>query len=138
MNSITTYDSLGRITSTLNLYPGADFDFYAQGQKYIVGYFEAKDYYVLGNQAIRFPEQPSNTVWDWNSKQWVQSSGLAEVEIDIKRKKLLEQSDWTQIPNNPLTAEQQQAWAVYRQELRDITSQSGYPFNVIWPTPPQG
>jgi hypothetical protein len=54
------------------------------------------------------------------------------------RNNLLQQSDWTQIPNGPLTAEQQQAWAVYRQELRDITSQSGYPFNVIWPTPPQG
>lgn len=58
--------------------------------------------------------------------------------IGAKRQELLYQSDWTQIPNNPLTAEQQQAWAVYRQELRDITMQPGYPFNVVWPTPPQG
>lgn len=28
------------------------------------------------------------------------------------------------------------AWAQYRQELRDITEQEGFPFNVIFPTPP--
>jgi hypothetical protein len=54
-----------------------------------------------------------------------------------QRNELLAASDWTQIPNNPLTAEQQQAWAVYRQELRDITIQAGYPFNIIWPTQPE-
>lgn len=86
---------------------------------------------------------------DWysfniNTKTWVDTetqqqkyNNAAQIAIS-KRDKLLYTSDWTQIPNNPLTTEQQQAWAVYRQELRDITSQSGYPFNVIWPTPPQG
>ena len=58
--------------------------------------------------------------------------------VIAKRNDLLYASDWTQIPNNPLTTEQQAAWATYRQELRDISKQSGYPFNVIWPTPPQG
>jgi hypothetical protein len=29
-------------------------------------------------------------------------------------------SDWTQIPNNPLTPEYSAQWAVYRQELRDF------------------
>lgn len=28
------------------------------------------------------------------------------------------------------------AWAQYRQELRDITKQEGFPFNVTFPTPP--
>jgi hypothetical protein len=53
-----------------------------------------------------------------------------------KRQKLLYASDWTQIPNGPLTTAQQAAWATYRQELRDIPQQSGYPYNVIFPTPP--
>jgi hypothetical protein len=57
-------------------------------------------------------------------------------EVKVKRDALLYASDWTQIPNNPLTAEQQQLWVVYRQELRDVTTQSGYPFNVVWPTAP--
>lgn len=137
MNDISTYDSTGKITSSLRLYDGADFDFYSQGQPYIIGFYSAKEYYVSNGEAIKFPDQPENTIWDWNLKQWVPSAGLAEVEIDAKRKTLLQQSDWTQIPNNPLTAEKQEEWAVYRQQLRDITSQSGYPFNVVWPTQPE-
>ena len=35
-----------------------------------------------------------------------------------------------------LTAEQQQAWADYRQALLDIPQQSGFPHNVVWPTKP--
>lgn len=35
-------------------------------------------------------------------------------------KTLLYGSDWTQIPNNPLTPEYSAEWAIYRQELRDF------------------
>lgn len=56
--------------------------------------------------------------------------------IKSQRNLLLQQSDWTQLPDVPIDSKQ--AWAAYRQQLRDVTSQSGYPFNVIWPTPPQG
>lgn len=27
-------------------------------------------------------------------------------------------------------------WAIYRQRLRDIPQQEGFPFNVVWPTKP--
>jgi hypothetical protein len=47
----------------------------------------------------------------------------------------LARTDWTQVADAPVD---QAAWATYRQELRDIPQQSGYPFNVIWPTSPQG
>ena len=56
--------------------------------------------------------------------------------IRIKRQPLLRQSDWTQGPDAPLTAEQKAAWATYRQALRDVTAQAGFPLNVIWPTKP--
>ena len=36
-----------------------------------------------------------------------------------------------------LTAEQQQAWADYRQALLDIPQQSGFPHDVVWPTKPE-
>ena len=36
-----------------------------------------------------------------------------------------------------LTAEQQQAWADYRQALLDIPKQSGFPTDVVWPVKPQ-
>ena len=35
-----------------------------------------------------------------------------------------------------LTAEQQQAWADYRQALLDVPEQAGFPHDVVWPTKP--
>ena len=72
------------------------------------------------------------------TKEWVkdQVPEVAEFEVRTKRQELLTQSDWTQLPNGPLTAAQQTAWAAYRQELRDITNQSGYPINIVWPVAP--
>lgn len=37
---------------------------------------------------------------------------------------------------NSMTAEQQQAWADYRQALLDIPSQSGFPHDIVWPNKP--
>lgn len=57
--------------------------------------------------------------------------------VIAERNYKLQQSDWTQLPDVPLTPEQVSEWRVYRQQLRDITGQSD-PFNIVWPTPPQG
>lgn len=52
----------------------------------------------------------------------------------------LRSSDWTQLPDAPLSDEQRQAWRKYRQEWRDITARPGFPFfeeGVDWvPKPP--
>lgn len=45
-------------------------------------------------------------------------------------------SDWTQMPDVQLNDEQKAAWLVYRQYLRDVPDQSGFPWNVIWPAQP--
>jgi hypothetical protein len=55
-------------------------------------------------------------------------------KVRIQRNKLLLESDWTQVLDAPLD---QTAWAIYRQELRDITDQTGFPNNVVWPTKPE-
>ena len=49
----------------------------------------------------------------------------------------LKQSDKYVIPDFPITPEKKQEWSVYRQELRDITSQSTFPDSVVWPTKPE-
>jgi hypothetical protein len=51
-----------------------------------------------------------------------------------KRAELLYACDWTQFPDVPQAT--RDAWAPYRQALRDVTSQSGFPQNIIWPTKP--
>jgi len=96
-------------------------------------------YYIKNDIPVEMPPKPDGYyLFDYVDKQWIPDLINASKDIlNIRQQKLIS-SDWTQIPNGPLTTEQKQAWAVYRQELRDITSQSGYPFNVIWPTPPQG
>lgn len=51
-----------------------------------------------------------------------------------QRNKLLYESDWTQIADANLTDSQKQSFAVYRQALRDITDQDGFPMSVEWPS----
>ena len=48
--------------------------------------------------------------------------------------KRLSDCDWTQLPDNPLANKAD--WATYRQQLRDVTSQTGFPWEVTWPTEP--
>lgn len=94
--------------------------------------------YVENSVVVNKPPQPNEfCVFDYQSKQWIPNSDLAKQYVSRQRNTFLYQSDWTQIPNNPLTPEKQQEWADYRQQLRDIPTQSGYPFNVVWPTQPE-
>jgi hypothetical protein len=51
-----------------------------------------------------------------------------------RRRELLAACDWTQLPDVP--EQTRLAWQVYRQELRDITLQAGYPVNIEWPLAP--
>lgn len=55
-------------------------------------------------------------------------------ELRQQRDFLLQQSDWTQVPDAPVD---QSAWAIYRQALRDLPANTTDPANPIWPTPPQ-
>jgi hypothetical protein len=52
-----------------------------------------------------------------------------------ERNRLLAESDWTQLPDVPEAA--RLAWAAYRQALRDVPEQEGFPENVVWPTKPE-
>lgn len=61
---------------------------------------------------------------------------LNSLASDIRetRKSLLTQTDWTQVSDTPVD---KAVWAIYRQALRDITAQSGFPTNVTWPIKPE-
>ena len=54
-------------------------------------------------------------------------------EVRAERSAKLAATDWTQITD--ATADKT-AWATYRQALRDISAQSGFPNNVTWPDAP--
>ena len=57
------------------------------------------------------------------------------VIIRDQRNALLAESDWTQARDIPDALAN--LWQPYRQQLRDITEQSGFPFNVEWPAKPE-
>ena len=54
-------------------------------------------------------------------------------EIRQIRNELLQECDWTQL--NDIATEIKTAWQSYRQELRDVTTQSN-PFSIVWPVKP--
>jgi hypothetical protein len=54
-------------------------------------------------------------------------------DIRAERNNKLTLCDWTQAIDAPID---QAAWATYRQALRDIPSQAGFPSEVTWPTEP--
>ena len=53
--------------------------------------------------------------------------------IRILRNELLLECDWTQLTDIPI--ETKELWQTYRQELRNITSQTN-PFSIVWPVKP--
>ena len=57
-------------------------------------------------------------------------------QIRRRRTGLLIGSDWTQLQDVALSSAEKESWADYRQQLRDITDQSGFPSSVVWPEPP--
>ena len=50
--------------------------------------------------------------------------------VRSERNNLLAASDWTQLEDSPVS---KTAWANYRQKLRDIPQQKGFPKDVVWP-----
>lgn len=52
-----------------------------------------------------------------------------------KRNDLLKNSDWTQLKDIPDNISS--SWAIYRQQLRDITNQENFPWQVVWPIKPE-
>ena len=60
-----------------------------------------------------------------------------EMQVRAQRNSLLTLCDWTQLADAPLTTEQKQEWAEYRQALRDVPEQVGFPDAVVWPLTPE-
>ena len=79
---------------------------------------------------------PNVTAWEnWKSTLPNPDTALA-AEVRAKRDKLLTVTDWTQTFDAPISPTSRDAMRVYRQELRDITEQAGFPADVVYPVEP--
>lgn len=54
--------------------------------------------------------------------------------VRADRNRRLTECDWTQLADSPVD---KTAWATYRQALRDVPTQSGFPWAVNWPVQPE-
>jgi hypothetical protein len=73
---------------------------------------------------------------DMNEEEKIASTEVKTIEIKRQRNFNLMSSDWTQLPDVTLSEEKKTNWNNYRQSLRDISEQSGFPWDVIWPSQP--
>jgi hypothetical protein len=76
------------------------------------------------------------TVVEKTQEEITEENNRKAESIRSERNTFLLLSDWTQLNDAPLNDTEKTAWATYRQELRDITDQAGFPTNITWPTEP--
>lgn len=107
-----------------------------QTHSYLEGSFDDLLNYVNAGQVVPKPKKPTqHHTFDYTTKQWVDPR-TPETEwplVRAKRDRLIAATDWTQLPDVPLTTKE--VWANYRQALRDVTLQAD-PFNIVWPVAP--
>jgi len=94
-----------------------------EGYGLIEGFYSPKEYVVVGG----LPQRKSDE--ELEEREVV----VAWAMLRRKRAKLLSKSDWTQVPDAPVDSA---AWAVYRQQLRDLPANTTDPRDVTWPVQP--
>jgi hypothetical protein len=120
--------------------------------KYIVKKFSTElsdpeiltEYYLADTEILKHNGRLSEAqIWDNCSYEWKYPSNYDELlsneaasKVKLERQQLLATTDWTDTVSASTRLENYNAWQFYRQQLRDITTQEGYPFNVEWPTQP--
>lgn len=87
--------------------------------------------YVLGPV---FTDTPEATAAEQEATYKASKDADQAAAVRTDRNSRLAACDWTQVADAPVD---KAAWATYRQELRDITSQPGFPWEITWPTSPQ-
>jgi len=108
-------------------------EFLAQWDVYPVSVPDAPQADFMVEYLSQGPFYEANGSWtfDWVKSQVPQD--VAERNIRNQRNQLLSNCDWTQLADTPTDSA---PWAIYRQELRDLPQQAGFPYSVVWPTEP--
>ena len=78
-------------------------------------------------------------LWKWSISEMSDETKAAKDAEQAKnirsdRDKRLSDTDWTQVADAPVD---KAAWATYRQALRDVPTQAGFPYDITWPSKPE-
>ena len=100
----------------------------------------------IGGKSISVPLDPGNRHYAEIIRQV--EAGELVVESDpgpteeqlaaqarSQRDRMLKDSDWAVLPDAPVA--DAQAWKDYRQALRNVPEQEGFPTDIDWPTKPE-
>ena len=94
-----------------------------EGESYLAYEGETEDCCVVDGEVVPRPEE--EVAAEKLDSAWFNFRG--------NRNYLLSECDWTQVPDAPVDSA---AWAVYRQQLRDLPANTADPRDVVWPEPP--
>ena len=118
-----------------------DFTFPSNAQTIVE--FQQKYYRNFQNSTwVALPEKP-NGIASWNGSNWITDNEQWMNIVRVIRNTKLAQTDWTQLPDNSLTAEQRTETQIYRAELRNVPAVVNADIDnykteasIPWPTPP--
>ena len=104
------------------------------------------EFLLPGHATFTAPPEPvDGKMRVWNGSAWTQVSiptppaptnEQLAADARVKRTGLLYLCDWTQLPDVALTTGKKAEWATYRQALRNVPQQGGFPNTITWPTAP--
>jgi hypothetical protein len=143
---ITFYDNKGKIVlsavcaddAVQALIDNPDFSNYS----YLRAEYNPQEFYIDINtaQPVPIPEKPGpDYYFSYNTYSWELRLDVAETRAINLRNTLLANSDWTDTlsSKNRLGEDLYNQWQAYRQALRDVPEQAGFPLAIVWPTPPE-
>jgi hypothetical protein len=99
---------------------------------------------IFGLHGIQ--DRLGDLVWlgeSYSDMGWIQVGEAVDVTaVDgegawEEAKKLLRESDWSMLPDVPMTKEEKASWIEYRRGLRNIRAQKDFPNSMFWPTKPE-
>jgi hypothetical protein len=98
----------------------------AQPTRYQVGFRD-------GVEQINGKWYTKYSVADMDAEAIAAKDAEQAAAVRATRSSKLADCDWTQVEDSPVD---KAVWATYRQALRDITSQAGFPWTITWPDAP--
>ena len=96
---------------------------------FLEGHYDAINYKIVDGVPILRSENEKQSLISERDVYTVES-------LRSERDKLLAASDWTQLPDSPLSDSKKEEWATYRQQLRDLPANTPDPSSPNYPSPP--
>lgn len=107
----------------------------------VYGKFDGKRHYLNLNTSLveDAGDAPSAFHYLSGMSGWVLDRNAAESVVRAHRDTLLSNCDWVEFPSAKTRVSEEDLikWFTYRQALRDVTLQKGFPLTIEWPISPK-